>query len=69
MKKTLTPKQIKDRAEAARIRRCKEFSAIGNAARWKGKTAEERKAATAKATEARRKNAEIRRLEAAKTDG
>jgi hypothetical protein len=46
---------IREAKEAAQV-----FSRMGNHARWKGTTPEQRKDATAKATEARRVNAERR---------
>jgi hypothetical protein len=47
---------IREAKEAAQV-----FSRLGNHARWKGTTAEQRKAATAKATDARRKQAKMRK--------
>jgi TRAP-type C4-dicarboxylate transport system substrate-binding protein len=47
---------IREAKEAAQV-----FSRMGNHARWKGTTPEQRKAATAKATEARRKQAKLRK--------
>jgi TRAP-type C4-dicarboxylate transport system substrate-binding protein len=47
---------IREAKEAAQV-----FSRMGNHARWAGTTPEQRKAATAKATEARRKQAKLRK--------